>query len=69
MKCQQLLPPSPPPLPQLISGNEPNIPSPPSELHAGDEPFEGGSVKINDLNIAFIVAMQTLLPLLLIKFI
>ncbi|RDY01350.1 putative leucine-rich repeat receptor-like protein kinase, partial [Mucuna pruriens] len=63
MKCQ-LLPP-----PHLVSSDEPNIPSPPSELHAGDEPFGGGSVKINDLNIAFIVAVQTLLPLLFTKFV
>ncbi|KAG4380686.1 hypothetical protein GLYMA_16G219300v4 [Glycine max] len=70
MKCQPLsdflIPPPPPPQP--FSGDEQNIPSPPSELHAGDEPLGAGSLKINDLNIPFIVAMQTLLPLLFIKF-
>ncbi|XP_029129982.1 uncharacterized protein At1g24485-like isoform X2 [Cajanus cajan] len=61
MKCQ----------PQSLNdspSDEPNNPSP-SELHAGDEPSLGGSLKIQDLNIAFIVAMQTLLPLLFIKFV
>ena len=69
MKCQPLSDLLFPPPPQLSSGDEQNIPSPPSELHAGDEPLGAGSVKINDLNIAFIVAVQTLLPLLFIKFV
>ncbi|XP_027357341.1 uncharacterized protein At1g24485-like [Abrus precatorius] len=75
MKCQPLsdssniLPLSPPSPPQLGSGDEPNNPSPQSELRAGDEPLGGGSIKISDLNIAFIVAMQTLLPLLFMKFV
>ncbi|KAK7314709.1 hypothetical protein VNO77_33236 [Canavalia gladiata] len=67
MRCQPLSDSSnmPPPPPQLVLGDEPNNPS---ELHAGDEPVGDGTVKISSLNIAFIVAMQTLLPLLFMKF-
>ncbi|WJX67101.1 hypothetical protein P8452_51595 [Trifolium repens] len=76
MKCQPLKQSSskqtpPPPPPQLILGDEPNIiDSPPlPESRSGDNPLGNGSLKSNKLNILFILAIQTLLPVIFIKFI
>jgi hypothetical protein len=75
MKCQPLKQSSskqtPPPPPQLILGDEPNIiDSPPlPEFRSGDNPLGNGSLKSNKLNILFILAIQTLLPMIFIKFI
>jgi len=62
---------SPPPPPQLILGDDPNIiDSPPfPEFRSGDASVGNGSLKSNKLNILFILAAQTLLPMVFTKFI